>query len=337
MTATGCNHPYPDLQWPEHPRPRKDGRGWLWHCTCRRCGETVFRTAREPGADKYGLQPEVRAKVDAAWAEFDAGEDVRWRRDRAALVQRLTQAYRLHRIRALFATGQDGGNDCAPLSTAGRAAESAAVSAVSNRTHPPAVFRPRTGWLRWLHDKRLDERRAREYVVVGAWLTDPAQEAFREAVKRPDARPEDLKGWSEVLAEARGWRRDTEAQRAVEAVGQKVTVEARHASDLRRVYDDHLAAGRERAAEQMQETLDGAAQRLAAARDTLQHVERLRDRLPRPVEPGAVTVRLREDGPGEEVKGEVEALLRPLRPFLERHRLAATVLLKAAEPEPRGA
>ena len=97
-TGTGCNHPYPDLQWPEEPTRKRDGSGWLWHCTCK-CGAKVFRAAREPGTDRYGLKPDVRKKVEGAWREFADGEDERWRRDRKALVQRLTQAYRLHAIR----------------------------------------------------------------------------------------------------------------------------------------------------------------------------------------------------------------------------------------------
>ena len=45
-----------------------------------------------------------------------------------------------------------------------------------------------------------------------------------------------------------------------------------------------------------------------------------------------MTVRLRGDGP-EEVKEKVESSLRPV---LERYRLAASVTLKAAEPEEPG-
>ena len=196
------------------------------------------------------------------------------------------------------------------------------------------MFRPTTGWLQWLRDKGLDERRAREYVLVGAWLADSASEPFRQAVKRKDvALPEGVPaGWTEVLAEARGWRRDTDVQQEVEKAKRDVAAGERQASNLRRVYEEHVAAGRPEAAEQVQENLDGAEQALADARVHLRYAERLRDHLPRPVEPGTVTVRLRGDGP-EEVKEKVESSLRPV---LERYRLAASVTLKAAEPEVPG-
>ena len=70
-TAQGCTHS--DLQWPETPTPKRNGSGWLYHCTCRQCGATVFRAAREPGADRYGLQPDVRAQIEEAWREFTEG------------------------------------------------------------------------------------------------------------------------------------------------------------------------------------------------------------------------------------------------------------------------
>ena len=333
-TTQGCTHS--DLRWPEEPTRRLDGKGWLWHCTCRRCGAPEFRAAKEPGADKYGLQPDVRAQVEEAWREFAEGVEVGRRHDRAALVQRLKQAYRLHAIRLLFATARDGGSGSAPLDTDEGAAESAATPTVPNRTHPPppSVLRPTTGWLRWLHDKRLDARRAREYVLVGSWLADPASERFREAVKRKDALPEGVPaGWTEVLAEARGWRRDTDVQQVVEKAGREVAAGARHASGLRRVYDEHVAAGRTVEAELMKETLDGAEQALARARVTLRDAECLRDHLPRPVEAGAVTVRMRGDVPQDKV-AEVEVLLRPV---LEPDGLAASVTLKAAGQDPRGA
>lgn len=333
--ATGCNHPDPDLHWPEEPTPKRDGKGWHWHCTCKRCGEAVFRAAREPGTDRYGLQPDMRAKVDAAWAEFADGEDMRRQRDRAALVQRLKQACLLRAIRTMFAAGS--GHDCARLSTKGRAADSAAPSSVSKSSHPPTpdVFRDGAGWSRWLHDKRLDERRAREYVVVGAWLQDPASEKFREAVKREDVLPEGVPaGWTEVLAQAQAWRRDDEAQRAVDACEWQVQYEEQWARKFRQVYDGHLAEGRTEEAAQMKEKVDARERELAGARYVLRYAIRRRDRLPRLVAPGAVTVRLRGDGLEEKVKEEVEALLRPV---LERYRLAASVTLKAAEPEPSGA
>lgn len=326
-SATDCSHPYPDLRWPTEPTRKRDGSGWLFHCLCSRCGERVFRGAREPGADKYGLKPEVRKEVEEAWAEFAEGEDVRWRRDRAALVQRLTQAYRLHAIRARFAAGS--GHGCAPLHADGGAAESAGSSPVSKRTHPPVGFRPKVGWSRWLQDKRLNERRAREYVLVGAWLNDSSSEELSAAVKQR-ADGQDLPGWTEVLARAQAWRRDAEAQALVEAAGAKAATEERHATGLRQVYEGHVAGGRDDYAEKMKGTLDAAVQKAAALRAVEQDAQRRLDHRPRPVEAGAVTVRLRGDGP-EEATGQVAEALRPV---LQRHRLAASVTLKAAEAEP---
>ena len=331
--ATGCNHPYPDLQWPEEPTPKRDGKGWLWHCTCKRCGAAVFRAAREPGADQYGLQPHMRAKVDAAWAEFAEGEDMRRQRDRTALLQRLSQAHRLHGIRVLFPPAKGGrpgagGHGCAPLGTEETGAESAPLSNRAQPCPPAVVPRPRPGWHRWLHDKGMSLRRAREYVVVGAWLQDPASEAFRAAVKRPDARPgQGLKRWSEVLVEAQRWRQDTEAQRVVEAAEREVARCESWATQFRRVSDGHEAAGRTAEAAWMQETVDDKERELAVARDLLRYAIHRRDRQPQPVEPGVVKVRLRGDGPEEATKQVAQAL----RPVLSRYGLAASVILQAAE------